>query len=103
MLKLVYFILFKLYAAIDGLLGEYIRVVSSKKYKNTLPSTSDVIDLIEALPSASLDPSVTVFLYSIVEGVKMHLKPDDPVRIKIERCEFLNELFINLLENINKL
>lgn len=84
-------------------MGGYIRVLSSKKYINTLPNTADVIELVEALPSASLDPSVTVLLYSMVEGVKMHLKASDPVRIKIERCEFLNELFINLLESNNKL
>jgi hypothetical protein len=80
-------------------LCEYIRNSSTK---NALSNISDIIELIEALPLASLDPSITVLLYSMVEGVKIHLKPSDPVRIKIERCEFFNELFINLLES-NKL
>ncbi len=86
-----------MYAAIDGLLGGYIRSVSTKNNKSVL--SADVIELIEALPSASLDPSTTVLLYSLVEGAKMHLKHDDPIRFAIERSEFLSELFINLLES----
>lgn len=88
-----------MYAAIDGLLGDYIRAFSIKHYKTALPKSVDVIELLDALPSASLEPSTTVLLYSMVEGVKMHLKQSDPVRMAVERCEYLNELFINLLES----
>lgn len=59
---------------------------------------ADVTELIEALPSASLDPATTVLLFSMIQGAKMHLKHDDPIRGKMERSEFLSELFINLLE-----
>lgn len=86
-----------MYAAIDGLLGGYIRSISTKSHKKAM--CADVIELIEALPSASLDPSTTVLLYSLVEGAKMHLKYDDPIRITIEKSEFMSELFINLLES----
>ena len=91
-----------MYAAIDGLLGDYIRIRSGSKsdYFNS-PSSKDVIELIETLSNHAPDSTTKVLLFSMVQGAKMSLNQSDPVRQEIEKSEYLsNEIFINLLESL---
>ena len=59
----------------------------------------DVIEFIESLESLnSCDQITKVLLFSMIQGAKIHLKYSDPVRVCMERSEYLNNLFINLME-----
>lgn len=93
-----------MYAAIDGLIGGYIRAFSSNNRSvSNIPRASDVIELIESLHSletsnADADPITTILLFSMVQASKIHLKHSDPVRLSMERSEYLNNLFVNVME-----
>ena len=69
--------------------------------KRVSVSANDVIELIDNLPqNTSNDLVIKVLLFSMIEGVKMHLNHEDPVRLIVERSDYLNELFINVLETV---
>lgn len=94
-----------MYAAIDGLLGDYIRINSGamRRLSVNSPSSDDVIELLVSLNDCKvplLDPTTKVLVFSMIQGAKMGLKQSDRVRQQIEKSEYLNnEIFINLLEN----
>lgn len=94
-----------MYAAIDGLLGDYIRINSGTMRRHSVdsPSSDDVIELLVSLNDCKvslLDLTTKVLVFSMIQGAKMGLKPSDRVRQQIEKSEYLNnEIFINLLEN----
>ena len=95
-----------MYAAIDGLLGDYIRIVSGfKSHSVNSPTIDDVIDLIVALNNQEypLDSTTKALLFSMIQGAKLNLNQSDRVRQQIEKSEHLNdEIFVNLLESIKK-
>lgn len=86
---------------IDGLIGNYIRSFSGEREMSSILKATDVIEFIESLQTQeSYDPSTIVLLFSMVQGAKIHLRHSDPVRMSIERSEYLNVLFIDLLESL---
>lgn len=89
-----------MFNSFDGLIGGYIRSKANSKSDNRL---TDVLELINSLnPDDISDLSIKILLYSLIQASKIHLKQSDPVRIKLERCEFLGEIFINLLESLHE-
>lgn len=87
-----------MYTAIDSLIGGYIRGDSDKNNNHNLSEIIELIDGLQTMPS--LDPPIAVLLYSIVQATKLNLKQSDPIRKSIEKSEYLNNLFINILESI---
>lgn len=84
--------------AIDSLIGGYIRAFSREANNKNIPRAADVIELIESLET-NTDPVIEILLFSMVQGAKIHLKHLDPVRMSMERSEYLSNLFINIMEN----